>query len=164
MFKVLILGSKDTPYAYGAFVFDVWFQPSYPSDPPHIVIKTGRNKVRFNPNLYLEGKVCLSLLNTWGGDSYQKWIPEKSSLLQVLLSIQSLVMHEDVYFNEPAHYTSKGQPVHDSRNEAYCKLVKYANIQYAMVEAIQEKDHPFKEIILAHFYLNRENIFQQIDS
>jgi baculoviral IAP repeat-containing protein 6 len=43
IFKVLILGSKDTPYAYGAFVFDVWFQPSYPSDPPHIKIKTGRN-------------------------------------------------------------------------------------------------------------------------
>lgn len=87
LLKVLIIGSKDTPYAYGAFVFDVWFSKEYPNVPPKIAIKTGRSKVRFNPNLYISGKVCLSLLGTWSGDTYQKWNAEKSSLLQVLLSI-----------------------------------------------------------------------------
>ena len=39
---------------------------------------------RFNPNLYADGKVCLSLLGTWhGGDASQKWQPGKSSLYQV---------------------------------------------------------------------------------
>jgi hypothetical protein len=33
-----------------------------------------------------------------------------------------------------------------------------------MIEAIKEKNHPFKEVVLAHFYLNKTNIFQEIDS
>ena len=40
---------------------------------------------RFNPNLYADGKVCLSLLGTWhGGDSSEKWNPLQSNLLQVI--------------------------------------------------------------------------------
>jgi hypothetical protein len=35
--------------------------------------------VRFNPNLYINGKVCLSLLGTWSGPS---WNPKTSTLLQ----------------------------------------------------------------------------------
>ena len=39
---------------------------------------------RFNPNLYADGKVCLSLLGTWhGGDSSEKWDPVRSNLMQV---------------------------------------------------------------------------------
>ena len=37
------------------------------------------------------GKVCLSLLGTWKGPG---WDPKKSSILQVLVSIQSLVFVE----------------------------------------------------------------------
>ncbi len=41
---------------------------------------------RFNPNLYADGKVCLSLLGTWhGGDASEKWDPLRSNLLQVSL-------------------------------------------------------------------------------
>jgi ubiquitin-protein ligase len=35
------------------------------------------------------GKVCLSLLGTWSGPG---WDPKRSTLLQVLVSIQSLIM------------------------------------------------------------------------
>ena len=45
--------------------------------------------MRFNPNLYNCGKVCLSLLGTWAGPG---WNPKTSTLLQVLVSIQSLIM------------------------------------------------------------------------
>lgn len=45
--------------------------------------------MRFNPNLYNCGKVCLSLLGTWSGPG---WDPKTSTLLQVLISIQSLIM------------------------------------------------------------------------
>lgn len=40
-------------------------------------------QVRFNPNLYNDGKVCLSVLNTWHGRPEERWNPETSSLLQV---------------------------------------------------------------------------------
>ena len=44
---------------------------------------TGEGRVRFNPNLYHAGKVCLSILNTWHGRPEEKWNPQTSSLLQV---------------------------------------------------------------------------------
>ncbi len=38
--------------------------------------------MRFNPNLYNCGKVCLSLLGTWGGDRGESWDSNVSSMLQ----------------------------------------------------------------------------------
>ena len=40
--------------------------------------------MRFNPNLYNDGKVCLSLLGTWEGAAGEKWNAQTSTLLQVL--------------------------------------------------------------------------------
>lgn len=44
---------------------------------------TGGNRVRFNPNLYNCGKVCLSLLGTWSGDKGENWNPDVSTAVQV---------------------------------------------------------------------------------
>lgn len=59
--------------------------------------------LRLNPNLYESGKVCLSLLNTWTGTGTQVWNPENSTILQVLLSLQALVLNEKPYFNEAGY-------------------------------------------------------------
>jgi len=59
---------------------------------------------RLNPNLYEDGKVCLSLLGTWSGPG---WTPT-STVLQVLTSIQGLVLVEDPFFNEPGYEKSSG--------------------------------------------------------
>ena len=59
--------------------------------------------LRLNPNLYACGKVCLSLLGTWQGHSCEKWNPAQSTMLQVLISIQALVLNEKPYFNEPGY-------------------------------------------------------------
>ena len=43
-------------------------RPVYPQVPPDVNSRTnGGGRVRFNPNLYNCGKVCLSLLGTWSG-------------------------------------------------------------------------------------------------
>jgi len=48
---------------------------------------TGKGTVRFNPNLYNCGKVCLSLLGTWRGGPNEKWNEKTSTLLQVIIFI-----------------------------------------------------------------------------
>ena len=64
---------------------------------------------RFNPNLYADGKVCLSLLGTWhGGDATEKWDPTQSSLSQVLLSVQGMIFIPDPTFNEPGYEAIRG--------------------------------------------------------
>lgn len=52
LWRVLITGPSDTPYANGCFVFDVYFPETYPSQPPKVNLKTtglqiGTRYVRF---------------------------------------------------------------------------------------------------------------------
>ena len=66
--------------------------------------------MRFNPNLYNTGKVCLSLLGTWrGGARSEEWSPS-STMLQVLVSIQALIFVEKPYYNEPGVEAQMGTP------------------------------------------------------
>lgn len=56
--QVLITGPSDTPYANGCFEFDVYFPQNYPESPMYINFETtGHHSIRFNPNLYNDGKV-----------------------------------------------------------------------------------------------------------
>lgn len=48
------------------------------------------------------------MLNTWSGRPEEMWNPETSSLLQVMVSLQSLVMVPEPYFNEPGYQNSIG--------------------------------------------------------
>lgn len=79
-----------TPYSGGLFCFDIYIPRDYPSQPPNVtLLTTGGGSVRFGPNLYADGKVCLSLLGTWPGP---KWVPGLSNLTQVLISIQGMLL------------------------------------------------------------------------
>jgi len=100
--QALIMGSNGTPYGHGAYLFDIYFDDSYPNNPPKVnLTTTGNGQIRFNPNLYSCGKVCLSLLGTWRGSAMENWDAKVSTLLQILVSIQSIIMSEEIYFNEP---------------------------------------------------------------
>lgn len=60
------------------------------------------NTDRINPNLYEEGKVCVSLLGTWSGKGSETW-GTHSNLLQVLISIQALILNSEPYYNEAGY-------------------------------------------------------------
>ena len=161
--KVLIIGSEGTPYSNGAFLFDVFFDNQYPNSPPKVTLMTtGGGTTRFNPNLYANGKVCLSLLGTWRGQSTENWDPKISTLLQVLISIQSIIMSELVYYNEPSCESEMGTPSGEAKNEAYSNIVRYANIKYAMIEQIKKPSQGFEEIIRRHFYLKKDQILKEV--
>ena len=59
----LITGPFDTPYEGGFFYFFIRCPPDYPIHSPRVkFMTTDEGRVRFNPNLYKNGKVCLSIL------------------------------------------------------------------------------------------------------
>ncbi|XP_044731226.1 baculoviral IAP repeat-containing protein 6 [Chrysoperla carnea] len=162
--KVLITGPADTPYANGCFELDVYFPPDYPQAPMMINLETtGRHTVRFNPNLYNDGKVCLSVLNTWHGRPEEKWNAQTSSFLQVLVSIQSLILVPEPYFNEPGYERSRGTPTGTQSSLEYNANIYQATVRWAMLEQIRNPSPCFKQVIHTHFWLKRHEISTQIE-
>ncbi|GCB61656.1 dual E2 ubiquitin-conjugating enzyme/E3 ubiquitin-protein ligase BIRC6 isoform X1 [Scyliorhinus torazame] len=162
--KVLITGPSDTPYANGCFEFDVYFPQDYPNSPPLVNLETtGGHSVRFNPNLYNDGKVCLSILNTWHGRPEEKWNPQTSSFLQVLVSIQSLILVAEPYFNEPGYERSRGTPSGTQSSREYDGNIRQATVKWAMLEQIRNPSPCFKEVIHKHFYLKRAEVMAQCE-
>ena len=147
--KVLIMGPADTPYAHGNYFFDLTYPVDYPINPPKVLLRTQGLNVRFNPNLYTNGKVCLSILGTWNGPGWTSCC----SLNTVLLSIQSL-MNENPIHNEPGWENIK-----DSRSDSYNNIIRYANVAIAtigMMETPVPRFEGFLPVMLINLIKNRK--------
>ncbi len=83
----LIWGPEETPYAFCPLFFEFRFTNDYPFSPPKVRFLTSDGRTRFHPNLYVEGKVCLSILGTFSGPSWQSTM----SLSMILLSLKALL-------------------------------------------------------------------------
>jgi len=151
--KVMIIGPQGTPYENGCFLFDLFLPADYPDQCPKMIYQTtGNGQMYFNPNLYTEGKICISLLGTWQGPG---WDPETSTILQLLVSIQALVFVDYPLENEPGY---EGRAL-DECSQAYNKGIQRCTALFAMQ---WHMDHTtiscFEDVIFAHLYHNREVI------
>ncbi|KAJ7047391.1 ubiquitin conjugating enzyme family protein [Mycena alexandri] len=155
--KALITGPEGTPYYNGCYLFDIFLGPAYNQSPPSVkYMTTNGGKYRFNPNLYADGKVCLSLLGTWQGPG---WVSGRSTLLQVLISIQSMILCEEPYLNEPGWANSAGT----AQSRAYSANVRRMVVRTAMLGNLQNPPEPFADIIRTHFRLKAKSISAQLD-
>jgi ubiquitin-protein ligase len=165
--RMLVTGPKDTPYDSGCLIFDIYTPENYPSHCPEFKFMNHGGK-RFNPNLYECGKVCLSIL----GQSYvgpsasksEKW-NETSNLLQVMVSIQSQILIEDPYFNEPGHERGMGTSDGDNRTKTYNENIRLYTMSSTMHALLANPDlYPqFKDVILNHFRLKKDYITRLCD-
>ena len=145
--KALIIGPKNTPYENGFYLFNITFPDDYPFNPPKVKFLTYEYGVRFNPNLYTNGKVCLSILGTWSGPGWTTCL----NLNTVLLSIQSL-LNENPISNEPGFEKETG-----TKAKNYANVVNYFNIKTATIKMIENPPHGFevfKDIMTNHFIKN----------
>ncbi|KAF1988156.1 hypothetical protein K402DRAFT_402863 [Aulographum hederae CBS 113979] len=153
--KAIIIGPEGTPYADGVFEFDIFCPKEYPKAPPRVNIKTtGRGTMRFNPNLYANGKVCLSLLNTLSGE---RWQPNKSTLLQVLVSIQGMVFYPEPYFNEPTRFYWASL---QATSAGYNRRIQNATVLWGIMSAIGSCPLMWQPIYEQHFKANAERILR----
>ena len=100
LLRAAMVGAAGTPYQDGLFFFDLQLPPSYPAAPPQVCYRSFGLCV--NPNLDESGTVCLSLLGTFDGEGPEVWSPANSSILQVVVSIQGLVLTAQPYYKRPA--------------------------------------------------------------
>lgn len=159
-FRGAISGPDGTPYDSGLFFFDGFIHSTYPEKPPSFkMLNTNGN--RHNPNLYgstlEDGKVCLSLLGTWSSSNpAETWNAKTSTIPQIFISTQSLILVPEPYYNEPGHERSMG--------ETHCvKMVKSYNLQrriYTMSDCmnsvIEKPIREFEDLIRKHFTLKRD--------
>lgn len=126
----IICGMEGTPYHGGIFCFEVHFPDNYPFDPPKFTYLTNNGRTRFNPNLYINGKVCLSLLNTWAGEQWSAI----QSLASILQSIQTMVLCDHPLHNEPCFQrVSYNHP--DSL--IYDRMIIHSVVKTAILDQLQ---------------------------
>ncbi|OAP63954.1 hypothetical protein AYL99_03181 [Fonsecaea erecta] len=135
--RALIIGPHGSPYAYGFFDFAVNFGSEYPSKPPKVEAKTTNSgRTRFNPNIYANGKVCLSILGTWHGERPGEEWSSAQGLESVLWSIQSL-MSNNPYENEPGYENAKS--TEDKRmNDLYCAKIRHETLRIAVIRKLED--------------------------
>ena len=150
----LIIGPENTPYNYGYYLFSIDYPANYPFSPPKFTYHTNDGKTRFHPNLYVNGKVCVSILNTWKGEQWTSCQTISSVLLTLCSLLDSMPL-----INEP------GISINHRDNSNYNKIVAYRNIEVAICNIMEEKlicewFIKFKDIINKNFIKNYENIIQ----
>jgi ubiquitin-protein ligase len=161
LLSFIISGPKDTPYHNGLFEFHAYFPDNYPSSIPQVLINTtDGNKVRFNPNLYANGKVCLSLLGTWHAEKGESWIPEISTFFQVIISIQSLILVDEPYFNEPGYESTSNTPNGKKQSALYNDNIRYETVRVAMIGMLKNKPVSYEKFIEEHFKLKKNDIIE----
>lgn len=155
----LIVGSKDTPYFCGNYFFEIDYPCDYPHSPPKVTYCTNGENVRFNPNLYKCGKVCVSLLNTWRGDQWTSC----QTISTVLLTLCTLLC-ENPLLNEPG--VTKDNV--DIKN--YNSIVEYSNIKIAICDILYKKPGiylPFFELFYNyakdHFLKNYDELLRFVE-
>ncbi|KAI4313761.1 hypothetical protein L6164_026716 [Bauhinia variegata] len=161
LLRAVIVGPKGTPYHDGLFFFDCLFPDNYPASPPKVHYHSGG--LRLNPNLYACGKVCLSLLGTWQGKNSENWIADKSTMLQVLVSIQALILNEKPFFNEPGYSSryvgSEGQ----TRSKEYNDNTFALSLKTMMFTLRNPPKH-FEDFVAGHFRACARNILMACKS
>lgn len=155
LLRAVIIGPDGTPYHDGLFFFDIYFPPTYPLVPPMVHYLSGG--LRLNPNLYACGKVCLSLLNTWTGHGCEKWDPKNSTMLQVLISIQALVLNAKPYFNEPGYASSATTPHGKVKSLAYNEDIFILSCK-TMLYSLRRPPKHFEDFVAGHFRNNGRKI------
>ena len=148
----LIIGPEETVYYGGAYLFEFNFPDNYPYSPPTLKFQTTDGVTRFNPNLYKNGKVCVSILNTWQGEEWSSC----QTISSVLLTLVSLLNNKPL-LNEPG-ITEK----HPEFNK-YTRSIHYKNIDIAIIGFLNIDNwslnfKQFYEIYLEYFHKHKDTI------
>ena len=129
----------------------------------HILLRvvkfcTNDGIVRFHPNLYRNGKVCLSILNTWKGEQWTGCQTIGSTLITI-----ASILENNALLNEP------GININHKDVKIYDKIIKYKTLETAIFKLINkniyvdEKFKVFDELIKDKFKENYFNILNSID-
>ena len=121
--KFMIVGTRGTPFQGSFFLFRIYYKDDYPYREP--VVKIINQRYRTHPNLYVNGKVCVSILGTWGKNNWSAALKTRG----VLISIQSLLIDNPIK-QEPGYcdIEESWKTSSNERRREHYKIMKEYNI------------------------------------
>ena len=160
--RCLVIPSRDSPYRGTFLDFSIDCSGKgkngpYPTNPPAVKFETprGRNHVRLHPNLYGCGKVCLSIINTWGEKG---WCPVYTKH-KLMTQVRSLCDDNPITY-EPGH--EKDDP-NGAGAKNYSLVVSYRCVAYAvieMMERLQDLPEEYREDMIDEFNDNIDYYYE----
>ncbi len=152
-------------YANGCYQFDILLPPTYPNAPP--MVRYHSPSADFDPadlnSTFNDDGICLDLLDGEGG----VWMPSESTLLQLLVSLQSLVlggsfdmmMHLFDVDSPPA----RNDPVNIAHNETAKATIRLQATKQGVLDVMRHNSTSvFSDITDLHFYHKRHELRRQI--
>ena len=156
LMRCLIIGPQDTPYENAPFLIDLYLPERFPAEPPQAYFHSWTSGLgRINPNLYEEGKICLSLLGTWQGKNETERWNEKATILQILVSLQGLVLVKNPFYNEAGFEGYENDKAYTRESEQYSEkafVMARGFVKHALL-----RPPGGLEDILAWLYLPRDS-------
>lgn len=124
----MIIGPKDTVYENGYYFLKFYFPNNYPYAPPKVVFCNydKSSNTRFHPNLYRNGKTCLSVLNTWKGEGWTSC----QSIRSILLTLSSILTSNPL-IEEP------GITILHRDNIPYNNIITYKNYEVSIINVVK---------------------------
>ncbi|KAJ7973089.1 Ubiquitin-conjugating enzyme [Quillaja saponaria] len=144
LMRAMIVGSENTPYYRGLFIFDIQLPSNHPFQPPEIFYHSYGLDV--NPNLNRSGKVNLHPLKRgnrcWFGYSNSK----QFTILGVLRSIGSLVLNDNPYLQEIHHLHITINKNNDNNNKnAFMRTCE------VMLRILKSPPRDFEDFVIGYF-------------
>lgn len=150
--KVYIEGPKETFYEGGIFQLAMKFPTDYPMSPPTVTFISDF----WHPNVYPDGKVCISILHPPGVDEMsgelpeERWLPTQT-VTTILLSIISLLSAPNTsspanvdasveWRKNPSSYKDRCRNLVDKANKNVPAHIKIPHPDTDPVEKQREKE------------------------
>jgi len=92
LWEIMIMGPAETPYEGGFFQAEMSFPEDYPNMPPKLIITSDF----WHPNVYSDGRVCISILHAPGDDAFgyesasERWLPVHT-VESIMISVISMI-------------------------------------------------------------------------
>mmetsp|Transcript_11818 Transcript_11818/g.31978 ORF Transcript_11818/g.31978 Transcript_11818/m.31978 type:complete len:134 (+) Transcript_11818:80-481(+) len=93
IWEIMLIGPSETMYEGGFFKATLEFPPDFPNMPPEMRFVSEM----WHPNVYADGRVCISILHPPGEDKYnaqetaeERWRPILG-VEQIILSVMSML-------------------------------------------------------------------------
>lgn len=143
--EALVIGPPDTPYQ-GAFMYIKINLPSnYPFDVPKFKFCTPEVEPCYmHPNMYSNGKICLSIINTWASNEWNAG----ATLENVLVTIQSRLTCNPIIY-EPGHETVDPVSIEATTYEL---VASYKAFDVGVLKFLTRKDVPAEIMTFARQY------------